>query len=171
MENELLINESPLICWCCWESEFTDENPLIRACKSCKDRDLQYIHRNCIEGFLNNLPSKETTEFRCSRCLDPYKVEVSWSTFKTIRETPLIILPIAVISSFLITSICFVFAMTSTTVVDSSVTSFLHITASLRTWALAVFLLQTALTAIFLFLLHSTLPKSAIVKMKMDDYS
>ncbi|KAJ3307768.1 hypothetical protein HDU76_004384 [Blyttiomyces sp. JEL0837] len=43
-------------CWCCWESDETPDNPLIRACLGCKDHDLQYCHQNCIDLHINNLP-------------------------------------------------------------------------------------------------------------------
>ncbi|KAJ3088226.1 hypothetical protein HK102_009256 [Quaeritorhiza haematococci] len=43
-------------CWCCWEETETPTNPLIRACLGCKDPDLQYIHQDCIDQYVNSIP-------------------------------------------------------------------------------------------------------------------
>ena len=46
-------------CWCCWLTKSdpvtTDQNPLIRACTGCKDEDLQYVHRDCMNRYITNL--------------------------------------------------------------------------------------------------------------------
>ena len=64
---------SPPICWCCWESDTSNENPLIRACRNCKDKNLQLIHQECINKYISNLPSNDT-KFQCTRCTDNYNV-------------------------------------------------------------------------------------------------
>lgn len=43
------------MCWACWESIETQNNPLIRACLGCKSIELQFIHRECINKYLTNL--------------------------------------------------------------------------------------------------------------------
>ncbi|KAJ3042082.1 hypothetical protein HDV00_008164 [Rhizophlyctis rosea] len=43
-------------CWCCWEETDTSRNPLIRVCLGCKDPDLQFIHQECIDKYVSNLP-------------------------------------------------------------------------------------------------------------------
>ena len=154
-----------IICWCCWSSEDSFENPLIRACYGCKDIELQYIHKTCLETYLNNLPIYEFAEFKCTRCCDNYPVEVTWSSYKTMRNTPLIIIPIAVIASLLVTMICLIFALNTTTKVTSPLTDFLGISTSLRMWAFIVFLIQTFLTVVFLILLRKSLPKSPYIKV------
>ncbi|KAJ3347872.1 hypothetical protein HDU83_001698 [Entophlyctis luteolus] len=84
-------------CWCCWEATDCSADPLVRACRFCKDPDLQYIHQSCFDSYLNSLPTPapivhypglfwNTTNvselpaagtqpvFRCTRCLDVYAV-------------------------------------------------------------------------------------------------
>jgi hypothetical protein len=44
-----------LICWACWEPEVDSKlDPLIRACRGCKDPNLQYIHQNCMNTYICN---------------------------------------------------------------------------------------------------------------------
>ncbi|KAJ3214900.1 hypothetical protein HK099_006618 [Clydaea vesicula] len=92
-ENIPLLSEehvtSSVKCWCCWESDSTTQNPLIRVCKGCKDVDLQYIHQECIDKYITSLPvptnrnfedeevesNVRDQKFYCTRCLDPYQVE------------------------------------------------------------------------------------------------
>ena len=79
-------------CWCCWETSFTKENPLIRVCRNCKDIDLQYIHQDCINKYISCLPHInsfinysiktntnlgliENDSLKCTRCLDPYTIK------------------------------------------------------------------------------------------------
>ncbi|KAJ3229553.1 hypothetical protein HDU81_005248 [Chytriomyces hyalinus] len=67
-------------CWCCWESEETDSNPLIRVCHGCKDVDLQWVHQKCVNSFVSMLPKPRLDQngvisnWRCSRCNDLYNV-------------------------------------------------------------------------------------------------
>jgi hypothetical protein len=74
------MSKTPLLkgqCWACWESLETKSNPLIRTCLGCKDPDLQFIHQLCIDQFINNLPTSSSGQtFQCSRCRDPYFVQV-----------------------------------------------------------------------------------------------
>jgi hypothetical protein len=69
-------------CWCCWETDETSNNPLIRVCKGCKDLDLQWIHQDCIDRYISMLPIPSARlqvgsdqEFSCTRCKDSYNVE------------------------------------------------------------------------------------------------
>ncbi|KAJ3099327.1 hypothetical protein HDU96_010737 [Phlyctochytrium bullatum] len=67
-------------CWCCWEASETATNPLIRVCLGCKDRDLQYIHQECVDRWVTALPAPRTPPphfHNCSRCGDPYEVETT----------------------------------------------------------------------------------------------
>ncbi|KAI9145096.1 hypothetical protein BKA69DRAFT_662361 [Paraphysoderma sedebokerense] len=64
-------------CWACWLYNDTASNPLIRACLGCRDVDLQYIHRECIEKYLNSLPPRTDKSYYCTRCKDTY--DVSWT--------------------------------------------------------------------------------------------
>ncbi|KXS15974.1 hypothetical protein M427DRAFT_56270 [Gonapodya prolifera JEL478] len=44
-------------CWICWETLVTSATgPLIRACRGCKDPDLQWSHQTCIDKYVSNLP-------------------------------------------------------------------------------------------------------------------
>ncbi|KAJ3243391.1 Sperm associated antigen 1 [Chytriomyces hyalinus] len=67
-------------CWCCWESDETDSNPLIRVCHGCKDVDLQWVHQKCVNSFVSMLPKPRLDQngvisnWRCSRCNDLYNV-------------------------------------------------------------------------------------------------
>jgi hypothetical protein len=67
-------------CWCCWEFSETPDDPLIRVCRGCKDPDLQYIHQDCINQYISNLPNPSHSsldsenQFYCTRCKDPYLV-------------------------------------------------------------------------------------------------
>ncbi|TPX73138.1 hypothetical protein CcCBS67573_g05592 [Chytriomyces confervae] len=67
-------------CWCCWESDETDSNPLIRVCRGCKDVDLQWVHQKCVNSFVSMLPKPildqngVISNWRCSRCNDLYNV-------------------------------------------------------------------------------------------------
>jgi hypothetical protein len=69
-------------CWCCWETDETTSNPLVRVCKGCKDVDLQWIHQDCIDRYISLLPPPRSglligsdQDFACTRCNDPYNVE------------------------------------------------------------------------------------------------
>lgn len=96
-------------CWCCWETGLQSE--LIRVCRGCKDPDLQYIHQECMDRYITNLPTpRQRTQrhqdadtedetlplianeqdgsdhqFFCTRCKDPYKIQ-------SIPVSPLVIL-------------------------------------------------------------------------------
>lgn len=71
-------------CWACWELDESSRNPLIRVCTGCKDPDLQWIHQNCINKFINTLPDKSSAnehdpgfqcpQTRCARCNEPYRI-------------------------------------------------------------------------------------------------
>ena len=82
-------------CWACWESQNSTSNPLIRVCHGCKDPELQFIHQNCVNAYIQSLPwprrprsprvsenqsleeflESEQVFFDCTRCRDPYVVE------------------------------------------------------------------------------------------------
>lgn len=96
-------------CWACWDTH--EDEPFIRACTGCLDPDLQYIHQSCIDSFINYLPNinsmdldlpedltiweiltyRPTAEslpllaFKCTRCCDPYDVEIfHYSRFQSL---------------------------------------------------------------------------------------
>jgi hypothetical protein len=79
-------------CWCCWNYNHSEKNPLIRVCQGCKDPELQYIHQDCINSFITSLPLprrprsprpqstiseflQQDVLYDCTRCRDPYVVE------------------------------------------------------------------------------------------------
>lgn len=77
-ERSPLIQHSHGRCWCCWESTQTPRNPLIRACLGCKDPDLQLIHQECIDQYINALPATSTHDpHHCTRCNDAYIITVA----------------------------------------------------------------------------------------------
>ncbi|KXS13578.1 hypothetical protein M427DRAFT_58399 [Gonapodya prolifera JEL478] len=70
-------------CWACWETTDSLDNPRIRACISCKDPDLRWIHKICIEKYLSSMMSPlsefhvgKNDGFQCTRCCDPYNVSI-----------------------------------------------------------------------------------------------
>ena len=86
---------SSIKCWACWESANSYRNPLVRVCRGCKDRELQYIHQECINSYISSLPvprrprsprprqleegllsgDEEEVLYDCTRCRDPYIVQ------------------------------------------------------------------------------------------------
>ncbi|KAI8809953.1 hypothetical protein BJ742DRAFT_803051 [Cladochytrium replicatum] len=45
-------------CWCCWDTDETQANPLIRVCLGCKDPDLRWIHQKCVDRWISSLPER-----------------------------------------------------------------------------------------------------------------
>ena len=123
-------------CWACWDTN--EDEPFIRPCTSCLDPELQWIHSNCMNQYINNLPNINALEFdlpedlgfwdtvwyrptveelpllefKCTRCLDAYNVEISYySRFQSLLKIHQSIF-IALIGLF----ICSVVVITSSTI-------------------------------------------------------
>jgi len=67
-------------CWLCCETNFDEENPLVRLCNCCN-----YIHFECLKSYMNSKiivteNSKKTVttytclKFNCDICLKPYQL-------------------------------------------------------------------------------------------------
>ncbi len=91
-------------CWACWDS--ADQSTFIRPCLGCLDPELQYIHQDCMNRYMNSLPSINVVELstsdelgfweslwyrptaeslpllelKCTRCLDNYDIDISYKS-------------------------------------------------------------------------------------------
>ncbi|KAI9106296.1 hypothetical protein DFS34DRAFT_589540 [Phlyctochytrium arcticum] len=64
-------------CWACWEVTETLQDPLIRVCHGCLDKDLQYIHQECINRYVStlNVPALRSSPPPSLRPTVPFSTE------------------------------------------------------------------------------------------------
>lgn len=139
--NELLLpeEESPSRCWCCWETSETKKNPLIRSCLSCKNKDLQLIHQDCIDQFINTLPQSD--HYTCARCGDVYFTECRRiSPFQMMLTDPIlcISLVLMVICMFVL-NVCIILLFTRYFDAKTFLSHSNAIRVSLSTFSLVMF--------------------------------
>ena len=149
-------------CWCCWEYNNEDSDPLIRACTGCLDEDLQMIHVSCLERYLNGLC--DTVEYRCTRCLDYYPVELQWSRWKGAKRSAIMILPSIAIFSLVAVFIVIILMNDSSDMLKSPVLDYFHWQVSLNLWALCMLLVLISLASIFLRKLYMNIPPVPTIK-------
>eukprot|EP00835_Amoeboradix_gromovi_P002177 NODE_117_length_18986_cov_0.639540.p8 type:complete len:197 gc:universal NODE_117_length_18986_cov_0.639540:2753-3343(+) len=180
-------------CWICWDTN--TDIPFIRPCLGCKDPELQYAHSTCMNQYINSLPRVNSIDldlpeglglwetifyrpslealplldFKCTRCLDSYNVELDYSSrlnslFRIHKSILFALLGLFVCSAVVIVSSCIILSSGNETFLRSPIFSLFGFKGiSLKTWSILLCVLYSLLNVLMWLFVFFKIPPFRII--------